>query len=495
MKTGKEYIESLRGRNIKVYVKGQLLKSEEVVDHPFIRGHVNSAALTFELAHDPAHEDLMTAKSHLTGRKINRFTHIHQSVDDLIKKVKMLRMISQKTGTCYQRCVGFDALNALYTVTFEMDKKLGTEYHQRLKKFLEYVQENDTMVAGAMTDPKGDRSLRPGLQADPDLFVHVVEKNDQGIVIRGAKAHMTGMVNSHQMLIMPTMAMAPEDKDYAVCCAVPVDAAGILHIFGRQTNDDRKCEGDIDQGNARYGIVGGECLTVLENVFVPWDKVFMCGETEFSGLLVERFACYHRQNYGGCKGGVSDVVIGAAAVMADMSGYGKAAHVKEKLNEMIHLAESLYACSIACSAEGKPTASGAYYVDPLLANVGKHNVTRLIYDIDRLAQDIGGGITATMPSESDLKNPEIGKYVEKYLKGVATVPTEYRMRIARLIENMTGGTALVESMHGAGSPQAQKVFYSKLSNLEHKKRCALDIAGVPAEAAKAMQEAAAGKGK
>lgn len=493
MKTGKEYIDSLRKRKIKVYVKGELLQSEDVVDHPFIRGHVNSAALTFDLAHDPAYEDLMTATSHITGKKINRFTHIHQSVDDLLRKVKMLRMISQKTGTCYQRCVGFDAMNALYTVTFEMDKKLGTTYHQRLRKYLEYVQENDIMVAGAMTDPKGDRNLRPGQQADPDLFVHIVEKNEQGIIIRGAKAHMTGMVNSHEMLIMPTMGMVEEDKDYAVSCAIPVDAPGIIHIFGRQTNDDRKCEGEIDQGNARYGIVGGECLTVLENVFVPWDKVFMCGETEFSGLLVERFACYHRQNYGGCKGGVSDVVIGAAAVMADMSGYGKAAHIKEKLNEMIHLAESLYACSIACSAEGRQTASGAYYVDPLLANVGKHNVTRLIYDIDRLAQDIGGGLTATMPSESDLKNPDIGKYVDKYLKGIASVPTEYRIRIARLIENMTGGTALVESMHGAGSPQAQKVFYSKLSNIEHKKRLALHIAGVPGDMGIPAQEAAGKK--
>ena len=483
MKTGSEYIESLRKRDIKVYIKGELLKSSEVVDHPFIRGHVASAAMTFDLAHDPLCEDLVTAKSHLTGKKISRFTHIHQSTEDLLKKVKMLRMISQKTGTCYQRCVGFDAMNALYTVTFEMDRKLGTCYHQKFRDYLAYVQENDIMVAGAMTDPKGDRSLRPGEQADPDMYVHVVSRDDKGIVIRGAKAHMTGMVNSHEMLIMPTAGMVPEDKDYAVSCAIPVDAPGIFHIFGRQTNDDRKFEGEIDQGNARFGVVGGECLTVLEDVFVPWDKVFMCGETDYSGLLVERFACYHRQNYGGCKGGVSDVVIGAAATMADMSGYGKAAHVKEKINEMIHLTETLYACSIACSAEGKPTASGAYYVDPLLANVGKHNVTRLIYEIDRLAQDIGGGITATMPSESDLKHPKIGKYVDKYLRGVASVPTEHRMRIARLIENMTGGTALVESMHGAGSPQAQKVFYSKLSNLEHKKRCACAIAGVPIQEA------------
>lgn len=478
MLNGKEYRESLRNRDIKVYIKGVLINNKDLIDHPFVKGHVNAASMTYDLAHEQNYEDLMIATSHLTGKKINRFTHIHQSKEDLIKKVKMLRMISQNTGTCYQRCVGLDAMNAIYTVTYEMDKKLGTNYHERFKNFLLYIQETDYMVAGAMTDPKGDRSLRPGQQVDPDLFVHVVEKNDKGIIIRGAKAHMTGMVNSHEMLIMPTMGMSEDEKNYAVSCAVPVDAPGIIHIFGRQTNDDRKCEGEIDQGNAKFGIVGGEALTVLENVFVPWEKVFMCGEFEFSGLLVERFACYHRQNYGGCKGGVSDVVIGAAAVMADYSGYGKAGHIKEKINEMIHNAETLYACSIACSAEGKQTASGAYYVDPLLANVGKHNVTKLIYEIDRLAQDIGGGITATMPSESDLMNPDIGKYVEKYLKGVSNIPTENRLRIGRLIENMTGGTALVESMHGAGSPQAQKVMYTKLSNLSHKKDCALKLAGI-----------------
>ena len=478
MKTRQEYIDSLKKRNIKLYVKGELLKPEEVVDHPFIRGHVNSAAVTYEYAHDPMYEDLMTTTSHITGKKINRFTHVHQSTEDLMKKVRMLRLLSQKTGSCYQRCVGFDAVNAIYSVTYEMDQANGTDYHGRLKKFLEYWQENDLMVAGAMTDPKGDRSLRPSEQADPDMFVRVTEKRDDGIVIRGAKMHMTGMANSHEMLIMPTMGMGEEDKDYAVCCALPVDAPGVIHIFGRQTNDDRKFEGEIDQGNAQYGVVGGETLTVLEDVFVPWDRVFMCGEFKYSGMLVERFACYHRQNYGGCKGGVSDIIIGAAAAVADMSGYAKASHVKDKINEMIHLTETLYACSVACSANGSKTAAGNYFVDPLLANVGKHNVTKLIYEICRLAQDIGGGIAATLPSESDLKHPEIGKLVDKYLKGVASVPTEDRMRVVRLLENMTGGVALVESMHGAGSPQAQRVMYSKLSNLEHKKKCALEIAGV-----------------
>lgn len=259
MKTAQEYKDSLRERKIRVYVKGQLLDSREVIDHPFIRGHVNSAAMTYALAGNPEYADLMTTTSHLTGHKINRFTHIHQSVDDLMKKAKMLRTISQKTGTCYQRCVGFDAMNATYTVTYECDKALGTNYHERFKKFLIQVQDNDWMVAGAMTDVKGDRSLRPGQQVDPDMFVHVVEKREDGIVIRGAKAHMTGMVNSHWMLIMPTMGMLENEAQYAVSCAIPVDAPGVTHIFGRQTNDDRKCEGTIDQGNANYGIVGGEC--------------------------------------------------------------------------------------------------------------------------------------------------------------------------------------------------------------------------------------------
>ena len=478
MKTGKEYIDSLRKRNIKVYYKGEQLDPKTMPDNPFLRGHFNSAALTYDLAFDPAAEDLVVATSHLNGKKINRFTHIHHSTDDLVKKVKMLRMISLKTGSCYQRCVGCDAMNSIYTATFETDAKHGTEYHKRFKNFLQQVQDNDWMVAGAMTDVKGDRSLRPSEQADLDMHVHVVERRPDGVVLSGAKAHMTGMANSHWMLIMPTTTMREDDKDFAICCAIPVDAPGIIHIFGRQTNDDRKAEGTLDQGNPKYGIVGGETTTILDKVFVPNEYIFLNGEADGTGPLVERFAAFHRQNYGACKGGVSDIVTGAAATAADMGGYGEVSHIKDKLAEMIHLTESMYACSIACSYEGKKMASGAYFVDPLLANVGKHSATRFIYEINRLAQDIGGGIQATMPSEADLNSPEIGKYVEKYMKGVAEVPTIERMRMIRLVENMTGGVATVESMHGAGAPQTQRVAYAKLSNLEMKKKAACELIDV-----------------
>ena len=476
LKTGQDYRESLRELKLNVYVFGE--KIDNVVDHPFFRPHINSAAITYDLAHDPVAEDLVTATSHLTGKKISRFTHIHQSTEDLVKKIKMLRMIANRTGTCFQRCVGFDALNAAYSVTYEMDQALGTKYHKRFCRYLANIQENDLMVAGAMTDPKGDRNLKPSQQKDPDLYVRVVEKNDKGVVIRGAKAHQTGIINSHEILIMPTTAMSEDDGAYAVACAIPADAPGILHIFGRQTNDERRLEGEIDQGNSLFGIVGGEALTVLNDVFVPWERVFMCGEYAYAGQLVEQFASHHRANYGGCKGGVSDVIIGAAAAIAEYNGAAKASHVRDKIVEMVHLTETLYSGSLACSAEGTPTASGAFLVNPMLANTVKLNVNRYIYEICRLAHDIAGGFMATLPSEKDLNHPIIGPYIDKYFRGVESVSTTERIRMARLIENMTGGTALVESMHGAGSPQAQRVMIFRQADLERKKGLARKLAGI-----------------
>ena len=480
MMSGAQYEESLRKMNFKVYLQGE--RVENPVDHPIIRPSMNSVKATYELAELPEYEDLMTATSHLTGKKINRFCHLHQSTDDLVKKVKMQRLLGQKTGACFQRCVGMDAINAVDSVTFEMDQKLGTTYHERFNKFLSRMQQEDWTVDGAMTDPKGDRSLAPHEQADPDLFVHVVEKRADGIVVRGAKCHQTGALNSHWILIMPTISMGKDDADYAVSFVAPADAEGIFYIYGRQSCDTRKLEGgEIDVGNKKFG--GHEALMVFDNLFIPWENVFMCGEVEFSGALVERFAGYHRQSYGGCKVGVGDVLIGAAALAADYNGAAKASHLKDKLIEMIHLNETLYSSGIACSAEGAPTASGTYLIDLMLANVCKQNVTRFPYEIARLAEDIAGGLMVTMPSEKDLRNPEIGPVVEKYFKGIESVPTEYRMRILRLIENLTLGTAAVgyrtESMHGAGSPQAQRIMISRQGNLEKKKELAKAIAGIP----------------
>lgn len=476
MMNKEQYLDSLRQLKPVIHCNGRLITS--VVDDPITRPHVNSAAMTYELAYDPEYQDLMVTTSSLTGKKINRFTHLHQSTEDLVKKVKMLRMIGQKTGTCFQRCVGFDAMNATFIVTHKIDKECGTDYHQRFINYMKYIQENDLMIAGSMTDPKGDRSKKPGQQADPDLFVHIVEKRADGIVIRGAKAHQTGMVNSHEMLILPTTNLGSDDKDYAVACAIPVDAEGVIHIFGRQTNDTRRLEGDIDTGNSEYAIVGGETLTVLNDVFVPWEKVFMCGEYQYAQEYVETFAAYHRQNYGGCKVGVADVIIGATATMAEYNGTPNASHIKDKIIEMIHLAETMYNCSIACSSEGARTAAGNYYVNTLLANTVKLNCTRYMYEISRLAHDIAGGFIATLPYESDLKDEETGPIIEKYFAANPAIPTEDRIRMARLLENMTGGTALAESMHGAGSPQAMRVMLYRETNLEEKKKFAKKLAKI-----------------
>jgi len=483
--TGAQYIESLRKLNTRVYLFGEEVKNW--VDHPMIRPSIDCVAVTYDLAHKPEYEDLMTAKSHLTGEKVNRFCNIHQSTDDLRKKVKMQRLLGQKTASCFQRCVGMDSFNAVYSTTFEIDQKYGTSYHQNFLNYIKFVQENDLTVDGAMTDPKGDRGLAPSKQRDADLFMHIVERRPDGIVVRGSKAHQTGSINSHEHLIMPTMAMGEDDKDYAVSFAIPSDAEGVYMIYGRQSCDTRKMEPNakIDVGNFKYG--GQEALVVFDDVFIPNDRVFLCGEYEFATMLVERFAGYHRQSYGGCKVGVGDVVIGASALAADYNGASKAAHIKDKLIEMTHLNETLYCCGIACSSEGHATASGNYQIDLLLANVCKQNVTRFPYEIVRLAEDIAGGLMVTMPSErdfnSDLKvgrNGEtIGEICNKYFAGSALCTTEERMKVLRFLENISLGSAAVgyrtESLHGAGSPQAQRIMISRQGNIEGKKNLAKDI--------------------
>jgi 4-hydroxybutyryl-CoA dehydratase/vinylacetyl-CoA-Delta-isomerase len=474
-----QYIESLRKLDIKVYLFGELL--ENFVDNPIIRPSINSVAMTYELAHNSEHEDLMTAISNLTGEKVNRFTHLHQGTDDLVKKVKMQRLLGQKTAACFQRCVGMDAFNAIFSTTYEIDEKHGTEYHKRFTEYLKHVQKNDLTIDGAMTDPKGDRGLAPSKQEDPDLFLRIVEKREDGIVVRGAKAHQTGSINSHEHLIMPTMSMGPDDSDYAISFAVPSDAEGVYMIYGRQSCDTRKLENNqLDVGNSEFG--GQEALVVFDDVFIPNDMVFLCGETEFAGMMVERFAGYHRQSYGGCKVGVGDVLIGASALASEYNGVPKVSHIKDKLIEMVHLNETLYSCGLACSYEGFQTEAGNYQIDLLLANVCKQNVTRFPYEIARLAEDITGGLMVTMPSEQDFNHPVIGPVCKKYFKGKSDVDVMDRMKILRLVENMTLGTAAVgyrtESLHGAGSPQAQRIMIWRQANIEMKKKLAKNIAKI-----------------
>ena len=476
IKNGAEYIESLRGRKMKVYLFGQLV--QEPVDHPMIRPSINAVAETYDLANEET--DIASAQSSLLGIRVNRFLHITESVTDVVNQNKMQRKLGQLTGTCFQRCVGMDALNSLYSTTFEIDAKHGTVYHKRLIEFVKMLQRENLMIGGAMTDVKGDRSLSPSQQEDPDMFVHVSKRDDKGIYITGAKAHQTGCINSHWILVMPTMRLQAQDSEYAIVGAVPADAEGITYIYGRQSCDTRSMEeGDMDAGNAKFS--GQEAMIIFDNVFIPNEMIFMQGEYEYASMLVERFTCYHRRSYV-CKTGLGDVLVGASAAIADYNGVANASHIKDKLVEMTHLNETIFATGIASSYQSHKTTAGNYQNDDMLANVCKHNVTRFPYELSRLAQDIAGGLMVTMPSEQDFRSPEAGPLLEKYLKGRKGVSTENRVRILRLIENMTLGRNavgyLTESMHGAGSPQAQRIQIARQMQLEYKKKLAKNLARV-----------------
>jgi 4-hydroxybutyryl-CoA dehydratase/vinylacetyl-CoA-Delta-isomerase len=283
---------------------------------------------------------------------------------------------------------------------------------------------------------------------------------------------------------MPTLRLGEADKDYAIVGAIPVDAEGITYIYGRQSCDTRSMDGDLDAGNAKFA--GQEAMIVFEDVFIPNELIFMDGEYDFAAMLVERFTCYHRRSYV-CKSGVGDVLIGAAATVADYNGVERASHIRDKLTEMTHLNETIYSTGIASSYQSSAMKSGVYQNDDMIANVCKHHVTKLPYEIGRLAQDLAGGLMVTLPSQKELEHPELGAMIKKYLQGRPEIATEDRMRILRLIENMTLGRNavgyLTESMHGAGSPQAQRIQIARQAQLQFKKALAKTLAGIVPEAA------------
>ena len=474
--TGDEYVDSLRNRGLTVYLFGE--KVAEPVDHPIIRPSINALKATYDLAiEDP---DLATAHSELIDAPVNRFLHIVGSPNDLVMKNRMQRRMGQITGTCFQRCAGLDTISVLHSITYDIDQAHGTSYHQRYLDFMRHAQRNNIIIGAGMTDPKGDRGKRPHEQDDPDLFLHVTRRTEQGLYVTGAKAHMTGGLNSHWICVMPTMNMLEKDRDYAVVGMVPADAEGITYIYGRQSCDTRAMEeGDIDAGNAQYG--GQEVLVVFDEVFIPWEHVLMDGEHEFAQPMVSRFTAYHRASYV-CKTGLGDVMVGAAAAIAEYNGADKASHIKDKLVEMTHLNETIFSSGIASSHEAKPLDSGIYMNDEMLSNVCKHNVTRFPYEIARFAQDLAGGIMVTLPSQQDFESEDVGPILAKYLKGRGDIPVEKRVRMLRLIENMTLGRNavgyLTESLHGAGSPQAQRIQILRGMDVERKKRYAEKLAGI-----------------
>ncbi|MDW7652384.1 MAG: 4-hydroxyphenylacetate 3-hydroxylase N-terminal domain-containing protein [Bacillota bacterium] len=480
LRSGEEYRQGIAKKQPRLYLGGEKVTSLEA--NPVMKSVLEATAKMFELALEPEHAEVMTAKSHLTGKTINRNLHISHSIEDLEKRAEMALLTSQKLGTCNYRCVGCDCLNALASVTWEMDKVKGTDYHQRFNTFLTYLQDNDLACTGAVTDAKGDRRKKMD-EVDPDMYVHVSEQNEDGIIVRGAKLHQSGATVADETIVITGGAYRPGDEKFAVAFAVENSAPGLTYIAQHNAySAERETCGDISElGNPLYG-QRETCMMIFEDVFIPWERVFLCGETEFTGKLISRFAKVHRMNCGGaCKVGFADIIIGASLLASEFSGTDKVPHIREMVTEMVRHSEAAHACTIAAAVKGReePEGSGVFMPDDMFGNVAKITTAYGFWQIMALAGDIAGGLVVTAPSLKDLKNEETRPYLEKYL--AAAAPAEKRLRITKVLQNWTAGLHGPGTWHGAGSPQAQKIALYRAANLDEKKKVAREIAGLEEE--------------
>jgi len=474
MRTSEEYFEKLCRMRKNVYMDGKLVGR----DDPRLTQAISVMGKTFDLVEDPKFKGLITAESHLTGEEINRFTHINRSTEDLLTKQKMIRKACHLTGGCIQRCMGCDATNALSVITYELDQSFGTEYYKRFLKFLEYFQKNDLTAAAAQTDVKGDRSLRPFQQKDPDLYVHIVEKRDDGIVARGAKNHITMAAYADEIICLPTRMMTENDADYSVAFAVPADAEGvklITHVTNPRPREKFKAP------VAEYGFA--DSFVIFDDLFVPNERVFMCGEPPpFGGLLAHMFALYHRHSYTGCKPAVTDMITGASALVADYQGIAGKTHVRSKLAHLVSVAELVYAAGIASAVTAQASSSGTFVPDTVYTNVGRRHAGVNIYHESEILADLAGGLPATLPYEGDFVSPETRPYMEKYIMRKADIPAEKVHRCFRLVSDMicsaAGGAAAVAGVHGGGSPVMEEILITATYDFEEKKKIAKYLAGI-----------------
>ena len=365
-----------------------------------------------------------------------------------------------------------------------IDKKYGTNYHDRFRDFLDYVQKGDLYLSGAMMDVKGDRSLRPAAQPDPDMYLRIVEEKKNGVVVRGCKAHQSGEVISNEIAVIPcTILKGEEEKQYAIAFAIPSDTKGLKYILQHNPADALAYTGaDEDLGNPRYGGgFGSTALLIFDDVFIPNERIFMKGEWDFSATAVRSMGLMARMWQSGCRPALMELLAGAAATMAEYNGVEKAAHIKNKINDMVIAGQSVWGLALAAAYLGKPTPSGVYLPDPLTVNVGKYLSINNYWECCKLANDIAGGIITTIPSWKDYKSPETGKWMEKYLKGVADVPTENRIRMARLIQCMAAGP-MACGIHQSGGPmENQKIIIGRESEIKEKMHDAKVLCGIEPE--------------
>jgi len=475
LKTPEEYEASLRELHPVVYIRGN--KVESVVDEPLLRPGINAISVTYEYAFLPEHKETMTAVSHVTGKQVNRLLHINTNQDDLLKKLEMTRLLCRETG-CAQRYLCHDALNALYENTNNTDLKYGTDYHVKFLNYLERVQDEDLTMCVAMTDAKGDRTKRPHEQHDPDLYLRMVERNEEGIVVRGIKAIVTGAPYTHEILVLPTRNMTFQDKDYAISFAIPIDAPGV-ELVSRQAGSPGDSGAPL---TSRYGQATAQIL--FDDVFIPWERVFLAGEWDFAGSLTESFATHHRVSCIGARAGLGDMLIGATAALAEANGLDpqKTGHIRDKIADLIKYVESFYACGVTAAVFGSETTAGNFIPDPIYSNIGKLMQGEHIYDMFRIVHDTSGGILVSSPYPEDMETPDIGERLNRYLQGREDIPTDYRISVARLLEDITasyqGGWYSVISISGGGSPEATRLEIMRKYDIEERKSLIEKISGV-----------------
>ncbi|MCC8978254.1 4-hydroxyphenylacetate 3-hydroxylase family protein [Bradyrhizobium acaciae] len=451
--TAADYRESLRRYKPRVFVNGEAVAS--VADEPLLAPGVAGVGVTYDFAHRAEHAPIMTARQATSGKTVNRMLHINESSQDLLYKLEAVRLVCRTSG-CAQRYLSHDALNGLYQATKLTDDRHGTDYSQRFLNYLHEVQDQDLTLGIAMTDAKGDRSKRPGLQSNPDVYVHIKERRADGIVIRGTKAIVTGAPYMHEFLVMPCRTHVPDDKDFAVCCAVPIDAPGVT-IVARPAGRPGDAAAKF---SAKYGQSVG--VVIFDDVFVPHDRVFLAGETEEGGFLTTSYATHHRHSCIGARAGFGDLLIGAGALMIEANGLDaeKHAHIREAMVELITITESFYACGVASSVYCTRDPAGSVMPDAVFSNIGKLLLATKIYDMHRVAHYVSGGLIVALPGPDEDHNPETRASLAAVMGGRPDIPAEQRAEVARLIEDLTvsheAGWYSVISLHGGGSPEAMK---------------------------------------
>ncbi|WP_415248689.1 4-hydroxyphenylacetate 3-hydroxylase family protein [Thauera sp.] len=434
---------------------------ESVVDAPSLQPGINALAVTYDFAHDPALAPLMLAKQTASGKTVNRMLHIDESAGDLLNKLEAIRVLCQETG-CAQRYLAHDALNGIGQAMAKLDDARGsTEYRARFAAWLQKVQDEDLTLGIAMTDAKGDRSKRPNQQLNQDVYVHVVERNAKGIVISGTKAIVTGAPYVHELLVMPSRNMREDDKDFALCCAVPIDAPGITIVARPAGRPGEKPEHGAPLFSRKYGQSTG--VVIFDKVFVPWERVFLAGEWEFSGDVTYNYATHHRHSCIGARAGFGDLLIGAGALMCEANGLDpdRKANLRDPMVELIKITEGFYACGVAASVYSvRDPYSKSFMPEPVYSNIGKLLLSTQIYDMHRLAHEVSGGLIVALPGPDEDHNPATAATLAEVLRANPAVPYDKRIEVSRFIEDLTasyqGGWYSLISLHGGGSPTALK---------------------------------------